>query len=196
MLSENAISQINGFLYDLQQKTGTDIAVVTLTTLNGRPLEETALNIGRDYKPGKQGENNGAVVLVVPPERVMRIEIGYGLEGIINDAKAGRIRDDYMLPYFRTGDYQTGIIKGTYILADEIAKYYGVTLSAVNFPDAADTIDISEIIFIMLILFILFGGGFFRLSEAEDAEAALAEGLAALAGAEASAEEVLQEDGR
>ena len=89
VLSENAISQINGFLYDLQQKTGTDIAVVTLATLNGRPLEETALNIGRDYKLGKQGENNGAVVLVVPPERVMRIEIGYGLEGIINDVKQG-----------------------------------------------------------------------------------------------------------
>ena len=161
VLSDNAISQINGFLFDLQQKTGTDIAVVTLKTLSGRPIEETALNIGRDYKLGKKGENNGAVVLVVPPEKVMRIEIGYGLEGVMNDAKVGRIRDDYMLPYFRQGDYQSGIIKGTYMLADDVAKSYGVSLSPVDFPSATDTIDISEIIFLMLILFLLFGGGFF-----------------------------------
>ena len=111
VLSDVVVHQINSYLYDLQQKTGTDIVVVTLKTLDGKGVEETALSIGRDYGLGKTGENNGAVVLVVPPERVMRIEIGYGLEGAINDAKAGRIRDDYMLPYLREVDYQSGIFQ-------------------------------------------------------------------------------------
>ena len=107
VLNQSTRDNINAFLWDLQKKTGADIAVVTVNSLDGRSIEETALEIGRKYKLGKKGEDNGAVILVAPNDRKMRIEIGYGLEGIIPDGKAGRIRDEDMIPYFQKGDYQS-----------------------------------------------------------------------------------------
>lgn len=165
VLPPNIINQINSYLLDLKKKTGTDIAIVTLKTLNGRPIEETALNIARESKLGEAKLDNGALILVVPPEHRMRIEIGYGLEGVINDAKAGRIRDDDMLPYFREGDYGKGIWRGTFVLASEIAKSYGVELNpADSVPDAPMT-DGSylDLLIILFILFLIFSGpgGFF-----------------------------------
>lgn len=165
VLHPNTINQINSYLLDLKRKTGTDIAIVTLKTLNGRSIEETALNIARESKLGEAKLDNGALILVVPPEHRMRIEIGYGLEGVINDAKAGRIRDDDMLPYFREGDYDKGIWRGTFVLASEIAKSYGVKLNpADSVPDAPMT-DGSylDLLIILFILFLIFSGpgGFF-----------------------------------
>ena len=133
IISKNTEDKINAFLWDLQKKTGTDIAVVTVNSLDGRSIEETALEIGRKYKLGKKGEDNGAVILVAPNERKMRIEIGYGLEGIIPDGKAGRIRDTDMLPYFQKGDYESGIHRGSYSLANAVAKGYSTELS-INSP--------------------------------------------------------------
>lgn len=129
LLPEKTENLINSFLWDLQKKTGTDIAVVTVNSLDGRTVEETALNIGRKIKLGQKGKDNGAVILVAPNERKMRIEIGYGLEGIIPDGKAGRIRDEEMLPYFSKGNYEDGIFKGAYTLANIIAKENNTTLS-------------------------------------------------------------------
>src|SRR5699024_2796637 len=114
--------------YDLQTKTGADIAVATVKSLDGRPVESVAIQIGRDFKVGSKDKNEGAVVLVAPNDRKVRIEVGYGLEGIINDAKAGRIIDEEMLPYFKNGDYTSGIVRGTYVLAEDIAAANGVTL--------------------------------------------------------------------
>ena len=129
VLNSRAKASINALMWDLQKKTGADVAVVTVKSLDGRSVEETALNIGRKYKIGKKGEDTGAVILVAPNDRRLRIEIGYGLEGIITDGKAGRIRDEEMLPYFKKGDYESGIWRGSYALAQNIAKGYGVTLS-------------------------------------------------------------------
>lgn len=167
VLSQSAVYQINSLLLDLQKKTGADIAVVTLKTLNGRTIEDTAIEIARDSKLGSAKEDNGALILVVPPEHRMRIEIGYGLEGIINDAKAGRIRDDDMLPYFRKGDYESGIWRGTFVLASEIANAYGVKLVPSDNVPQAPMSDGSylDLLIILLILLIIFSGpgGFFFL---------------------------------
>ena len=130
VLSSNNEASLNALLYDLQKKTKADIAVVTLAALDGQPIEDAALNIGRKYKIGDKKLNSGAVVLVVPNDRQARIEIGYGLEGAITDAHAGRILDYYMIPYFRQNNYEKGIIDGTTVLAVDIADYYGVKISA------------------------------------------------------------------
>ena len=90
---------------------------------------KVTLEIGRQWKVGQKGKDNGVIVLVAPNEREMRIETGYGIEGAIPDSKAGRIRDEYMLPYFKTGDYGKGIIHGTAAIVDSIASEYGVTIS-------------------------------------------------------------------
>ena len=171
ILTPKAKSAINGFLYDLQTKTGADIAVATVKSLDGRHVESVAIQIGRDFKVGSKDKNEGAVVLVAPNDRKVRIEVGYGLEGIINDAKAGRIIDEEMLPYFKNGDYTSGIVRGTYVLAEDIAAANGVTLdkSTKIPPPAGSDFDLSSFFLALAILYFLWrmnifivpvGGGF------------------------------------
>lgn len=131
VLDTKAEQDLNSRIYDLQRKTSADIAVVTINSLNGQTVEDVALEIGRKYKVGKSGKNNGVVFLVAIQDRKVRIEVGYGLEGVINDAKAGRILDEQVLPFFKQEQYQEGILQGTYVLSENIASSYGVTLSDV-----------------------------------------------------------------
>ncbi len=165
LLTPAVENEINTFLLDLQKKTTADVAVVTLNSLDGRSIEETALNIGRNNKIGAKGKNNGAVILVAPNERKMRIEIGYGLEGAITDAHAGRIRDNDMLPYFARGEYENGILRGSYTLASDIAKSYGETISSSeNIPPPAASGNDTDLLFLIILIVIIslsFRGGFF-----------------------------------
>lgn len=171
VISANNEASLNALLYDLQKKTKADIAVVTLAALDGQPIEDAALNIGRKYKIGDKKLNSGAVVLVVPNDRQARIEIGYGLEGAITDAHAGRILDDYMIPYFRQNNYEKGIIDGTTVLAVDIADYYGVKISASKpIPPTNDEgSGLAVLLFLIIWLSIYFsitkngggGGGFY-----------------------------------
>ena len=80
VLSPQVENDLNMTLWDLQKKSGADLVVVTLPSLNGRTVEEVALDIGRSYKLGAVGKNNGMVFLTAPNERRMRIELGTGLE--------------------------------------------------------------------------------------------------------------------
>ncbi|HBC93101.1 MAG TPA: methanol dehydrogenase, partial [Pelotomaculum sp.] len=83
----------------LAQKTKAQIVVVTINSLNETTPEEYALAILREWGIGDQSLNNGLLILVSPVEGVARIEVGYGLEGVLPDAKTGQIQDTYMLPY-------------------------------------------------------------------------------------------------
>lgn len=123
-------STLDSYLKELDKKTGAEVAVVTLPSLKGNSIEDVALDIGRKWGVGKKGKDNGIVILVATGDKKMRIEVGYGLEGVINDGKAGRIRDDYMIPFFRQGDMEKGIINGTIAAASEIAKSYNVEMPA------------------------------------------------------------------
>ncbi len=159
ILNVNSINYINQVIYELKEKTSSEIAVVTLDTLNNRPIEEVSLNIARNNKIGKKGKDNGALILIVPKDRLMRIEIGYGLEGIINDAKAGRIRDEYMIPYLKKADYNTGIVNGTIILAKEIAKGYNTELDIdYNIVKVNASENKEDDLLLFLILLLLFTG--------------------------------------
>lgn len=166
LISPAVEEKINAFLWDLQRKTTSDVAVVTLNSLDGRSIEETALKIGRNMKVGAKGKNNGAVILVAPNERKMRIEIGYGLEGAITDAHAGRIRDNDMLPYFSRGDYENGILRGSYTLASDIAKSYGTTINSDETipPPLSSESDYTLFILVLIVIISLsIRGGFFPL---------------------------------
>lgn len=161
IISAQNKEELNGILYSLQAKTGADIAVVTMKSLEGEPIEDASLEIGRKYALGDKKLNNGALVFVVLDDRRARIEIGYGLEGFITDAKAGRILDNYMIPYFKIGDYETGTIQGALALAYEIAKAYGVELSFEKpiSPEKEDDTDILFITILFILLMFLSGGG-------------------------------------
>ena len=128
LLSDQVKNDLNMTLWDLQKKSGADIAVVTLQSLDGKSVEQTALEIGRTYKIGSKEKNNGVVFLTALSERKMRIELGYGLENKIPVSTLESIRDDDILPYYRQSNYQSGVARGTYQLANVVAQAEGVSI--------------------------------------------------------------------
>ena len=86
------------------------------------PIEDYALELGRNYGIGNKTKNNGLIILVALSERKSRIEVGYGLEGILPDGKTGRIQDEYMIPRFKDGEYSKGIIDGYDVIFSTIVK--------------------------------------------------------------------------
>jgi uncharacterized protein len=114
---------------ELARQTKAQVAVVTLKTLDGQPIEDVSLAIARQWQLGDKQLNNGVLLLVVPSESKSRIEVGYGLEGALPDGKTGRIQDDYMLPAFKQGNYDLGLANGYKAVVNEVANEYGVTIN-------------------------------------------------------------------
>src|SRR5262249_55493558 len=116
-------------LEELQQKTGAEIAVLTVDST--APLDDFsyAMQVAEAWKPGKKKEDTGLVVLVAVKDRKVRILTGYGLEEILPDGLVGEIRDREMLPEFRAGNMSAGIWNGVAALAKRIAASRGVQLT-------------------------------------------------------------------
>ncbi len=104
--------RISAQLHAHEQKTNNQVAVLTVPTLNGESVEEYAVRVFEQWKLGQKDKDNGVLVVVVPQDRRMRIEVGYGLEGTLPDAIAARIIRDVMTPRFKQGDYNDGISQG------------------------------------------------------------------------------------
>ncbi len=117
---------------ELDNKTTAQLAVVTVKTLDGQPIEDYALAILREWGIGSKEKNNGALIVVAVQDRRSRIEVGYGLEGLLTDGLTGRIQDQAMIPYFRKGNYAAGIVNGYAVTASLIAKDAGVQLTSIN----------------------------------------------------------------
>jgi uncharacterized protein len=112
LLSPNVNRAITEILKVHEEKTSNQIAVLTVESLEGESIEEYAVAVFEEWKLGQKGKDNGILVIVAPKERRMRIEVGYGLEGILPDARAGDIIRHYMTPRFKKGDFNGGIKAG------------------------------------------------------------------------------------
>ena len=95
-----------------EDRTGNQIVVLTTPSLEGESIEGYAEAVFKEWKLGQKGKDNGILVIVAPQDRRMRIEVGYGLEGILPDSLAGSIIRDVITPKFKTGDYNGGIEAG------------------------------------------------------------------------------------
>jgi uncharacterized protein len=113
LLSPAARQEITGWLAEFEQATKRQVVVATVKSLEGYSIEDYGYQLGRFWGIGQKGTNTGAILLVAPTERKVRIEVGYGLEGELTDAISATIIDQDILPSFRKGDYQTGILAGT-----------------------------------------------------------------------------------
>lgn len=126
-------ASVSGYLQSLgrqlDQKTTAQLVVVTVPSLKGAPLEDYSLQILRQWGIGNKEKNNGVLMLISTGDRKSRIEVGYGLEGALTDGVTGQIQDQYMIPYFRKGNYEEGIALGYEALARRIAKEYNVQLA-------------------------------------------------------------------
>lgn len=96
-----------------EDATTNQVVVVTLASLEGVPIEEYGYQLGRHWQIGQKGKNNGALLIVAPAERKVRIEVGYGLEGVLTDAVSRVIIETIIVPAFRSGQMGPGIVAGT-----------------------------------------------------------------------------------
>lgn len=127
VLSSTTKSQIQATGSKLAAATTAQVAVVTVKSLDGAVLEDYSLSILRQWGIGDQQRNNGVLLLVAIDDRQSRIEVGYGLEGRLTDAKTGRIQDQYLLPHARAGDYDQAILTTYLALVNEVAQEYKQT---------------------------------------------------------------------
>src|SRR5262245_12882687 len=99
-------------LADFESKTTGQLVVVTLKSLQGTSIEDYGYQLGRHWGIGQKGKNSGALLIVAPNQRQVRIEVGYGLEGALTDAVSKLIIENAILPRFKAGDFAGGITRG------------------------------------------------------------------------------------
>ena len=109
LLDDGFEGQLEERLRLLEEETGAQVAVLTIPSLEGDPLEDFSMRVVETWKLGRADADNGVLILIARDERRMRIEVGYGLEGVLTDAQSGRIIDTLMAPRFREGDFNGGV---------------------------------------------------------------------------------------
>ncbi|WP_043315750.1 YgcG family protein [Microbulbifer sp. HZ11] len=112
LLSQSTRYQLTERLQQQEKTTSNQIVVVTLPDLQGLTIEEYGYQLGRHWKIGQKDKDNGVLLIVAPAERKVRIEVGYGLEGALTDALSSNIIHTKILPQFRNGNFDGGIVAG------------------------------------------------------------------------------------
>ena len=113
LLSPSAKADLETVLRAFEEKTSNQVVVVTFPSLEGDSLEDFSMRLAESWKVGQKGRNNGVIFLIFKNDRKIRIEVGYGLEGVLTDALSGQIIREVVAPYFKKGDYVDGILVGT-----------------------------------------------------------------------------------
>jgi uncharacterized protein len=112
LLPSQAKQDLETMLRSFEEQTSNQVVVATFPSLDGENLEDISMKIAEKWKPGQKGKDNGAILLIFQNDRKMRIEVGYGLEGVLPDALAGQIISQVIAPKFKQGDYFEGISLG------------------------------------------------------------------------------------
>jgi uncharacterized protein len=161
VLSQSAKDQLTALCTEVQQKTQAQIAVVTVKSLGGRPIEDYSIDLATRLGVGPKSDR-GVLILFAVDDHQYRFEVGYGLEPILPDGKVGGFGRE-AVPYLRQGNYDDAILLVTRRVADTIAADRGITLatpSAVQAPPPLERTRNSPripLIFIFLIIFFIFG---------------------------------------
>lgn len=167
VLEPRTAQRLESLLSDLEKRTGAEVAVVTVQTVADGDVEKAAVDLLQDWGIGKKGKDNGALILCAVQDRKIRIEVGYGLEGILPDAKAGRIIHEQILPSFRQGNLSAGLANGTMAVAQIIAQAAGVSLETGTFTvphthvGSSPWLTLVVLLLIVLLLFFQQGSGLF-----------------------------------
>lgn len=121
ILSPGTQAELTQELAGLEQKTSRQLIVVTLPSLQGYDIADYGYQLGRAWGIGQKQINNGALFIVAPNERKVRIEVGYGLEGVLTDAISNVILQREVLPRFRQKDMEGGVVAGTRALVEQLS---------------------------------------------------------------------------
>ena len=138
LLSAATRAQLTQLSEQHERTTSNQLVVVTVKSLQGYAIEDYGHQLGRHWGIGQKGQNNGVLLIVAPNEREVRIEVGYGLEGQLTDALSSNIIQGQILPRFKSGDYEGGIVAGTEAI---VAVFAGEELPV---PAAAPGLEVSQ----------------------------------------------------
>jgi uncharacterized protein len=128
VLSQETRNQLTALCTELQQKTGAQIAIVTIKSLDGRPIEDYSIDLATHLGVGPKSSSEGILILLATGDHRYRFEVGYGLEPILPDGKVGGFGRE-AVPYLRQNNYDAAVLLMTRRVADVIAADKGVTLS-------------------------------------------------------------------
>jgi uncharacterized protein len=128
ILQSQAKIQLEALCKELEEKTGAQMAIVTVNSLDGADVQTYANNLYKQFGIGSKKDDRGVLLLVAPNDRKYWAEVGYGLEPVITDARAGDA-GRLLVPYFRKGDYSGGITAAAWQLAKYVADDKGVALT-------------------------------------------------------------------
>ncbi len=165
VLSEDTEKYILDQSRALDKATTAQLVVVTVQEMDGLEDSEYALELGREWGVGSAEKDNGIILLLAVSERRIRIEVGPGLEGAINDAKAGRLLDNYAIPYLSEDQWDEGIRNVYSALLAEVYEEYGIVPpdtveSAIVVDDSQEDsagLGAFSWVFILIVLIIIFG---------------------------------------
>ncbi|WP_051327763.1 TPM domain-containing protein [Desulfatirhabdium butyrativorans] len=151
ILSPEAAKRIDSLLKELEEKDSTQVVVLTVPTLEGDSLEDFSIRVAERWKIGHKGLDNGAILVIARSERKIRIEVGYGLEGKLTDLMAGRIIRDRIVPEFRAGRFDQGVINGVVAITEIVRGEFQAPAKKPTGPAASGLED-----FVPFLLFFVF----------------------------------------
>lgn len=129
IIRDDLEAQLNSYLRDLEQKTTAQVVVLTVQSLDGEDIAGFSLRMAEKWKLGQKGKDNGLLITVALHDRKYRFETGYGLEGILPDSLVGSIGRQHLVPYFKKGNYSTGIFNATIAVVRTISASEGVEIT-------------------------------------------------------------------
>ncbi|MGA1844388.1 MAG: TPM domain-containing protein [bacterium] len=162
ILSPQTTRHLEGLITALNRATTAEVAVVTVESIAPSTIEEYAVRLFETWGIGQKDKDNGVLLLVALREREVRIEVGYGLEGAITDGTAGQIIRSIIVPEFKRGDFDQGVLAGTEAIMRLITKEYnvefpeGTTFKTQARVEPTGSSGLSSLFMFFLGLFILF----------------------------------------
>ncbi|MEH7492712.1 TPM domain-containing protein, partial [Neobacillus niacini] len=125
VLTPEEIAEIRSLGRTIEDRTTAQISVLTVDSIGENSIEEFANTAFRQYGIGNETQNNGVLLVIAVSDRLIRIEVGYGLEGRLPDGKIGRILDQHAIPYLQNGQQNKAILETYKVLANEVLAEYG-----------------------------------------------------------------------
>lgn len=158
--------EIERKLEDIESKSGIQLVVATIKSLDGQDIESYANQLFRAWKLGEKTKNNGVLLLVAPNERKVRIEVGYGLEGTLTDALSNVIITNALIPRFKSGDFTGGISRGVddiiAVLTTDPSDWQQRTSFRADRPQNSDPVNWIIFAGIVVVLFLVIWSPEFR----------------------------------
>ena len=158
-LDARQVQELDGRLAAFERDKGAQLAVLIVPTTEPETIEQYGIRVADEWKLGRKGVDDGALLLIARDDRALRIEVGYGLEGALNDATANRIIAEIIVPRFKRGDYYGGVDAGLSAMMKVIG---GEPLPAPSRRGAASgSYDIETLLVVAFALAVV-GGGILR----------------------------------